>query len=415
MMTKYINDLPKILSQDMKYCVVVHYSEIGLKGKNRKKFEHQLRKNISRVIETCGGGQVRLDFGRILIMLPKQFNWPLLEKSLKNIFGIANFAFAILTNQNLNKIIKAVNILLKGCVFQSFKIYTKRAQKNYPLSSPQLNEKLGEYICTHFNKKVNLKDPEVICYIEIYNKNSLIFIEKISGLGGLPVGINERAIVLLSSGIDSPVAAWKVMRRGVEIIFVHFHSFPKTSEASIEKAKKIVQRLTEYQYKSQLVLIPLLPAQQRIVEYAPVEYRIILYRRIMMHIAEIVAKKTKAKALVTGESIGQVASQTLGNIQVIDEATAFPVLRPLIGEDKVDIINLAQQIGTYKISLEPYEDCCSLFVPRHPEIEADLNDIKIIEKDLYPEKAYPEIKKGMQIVKFRWQSSAINELKYIDT
>ena len=410
-MTKNEKKLPEILTQNMKYCVVIHYSEIGLKGKNRKKFENQLRKNIVRVIENSGGGQVRLDFGRVLIMLPKNFNWSLLEKSLKNIFGIANFSFAILTEQNLNKIIEAVQILLKGRAFKTFKVSTKRAQKKFPLNSQQINEKIGEYICTHFKGKVNLRKPEFICYLEIYNKNSLIFIEKISGLGGLPVGINERAIALLSTGIDSPVAAWKVMKRGVEIIFVHFHSFPKTSIASIEKAKKLVQRLTEYQYKSKLVLIPLLPAQKRIVEYAPVEYRVILYRRIMMHIAEIVASKMKAKALITGESVGQVASQTLSNIQVIDETTTLPVLRPLIGEDKADIIDLARVIGTYEISIEPYEDCCSLFVPRHPETAAELDDIKIIENDLSPEKAYPKIKQGMQIFNFRWHSNVNNDLK----
>jgi thiamine biosynthesis protein ThiI len=229
---------------------------------------------------------------------------------------------------------------------------------------------------------VQLKDPDLTCHIEIVEKIALLFTERLRGRGGLPMGISGRAVSLISSGIDSPVASYKIMKRGVEIVFVHFHSQPYTSRSSQRNVEEIVSVLTRHQYRSTLYLVPFIDVQQKIVEGAPSSHRVVLYRRVMLRIAEQIALKERARALVTGENVGQVASQTLSNILAINEVVALPVLRPLAGEDKEEIVAAAQRIGTYDISIEPYEDCCSLFVPRHPETHANVQTVRDMEARL---------------------------------
>ena len=219
-------------------------------------------------------------------------------------------------------------------------------------------------------KRIDLKNADATCFIEVTEKGALMYTEKISGLRGLPIGVSERAVSLLSSGIDSPVASFKMLKRGVNLSYVHFHSQPFTSSASQDNTGKLVELLAGYQLRAKLYLIPFIEIQKHIMTHAPERLRVLLYRRYMVRLAEIVARKEKAMALVTGENVGQVASQTLSNIRVVAEVTDLPILRPLAGYDKEEIIEVARQIGSFEISTAPYEDCCSLFVPQKPETRA---------------------------------------------
>jgi len=270
--------------------------------------------------------------------------------------------------------------------FKTFKISTKRSEKKFPLTSQQINEKVGGYILKKIKSKVDLENPDVICFVEIVEKYAFLYLEKIRGPGGLPTSVSGKGISLLSGGIDSPVASFLAMKRGVKVIFLHFHAYPFASKASIEKAKKIVKILSNYQGKSKLYLIPFADIQKEILMKTQAKLRVVLYRRLMFQIAEEIAKKEGVLGVFTGESIGQVASQTLENIKVIEEATDLPVFRPLISQDKEEIIQKAKEIGTFDVSILPYQDCCSRFLPKHPETKAKLEDIRKAEKKLNIEK-----------------------------
>lgn len=395
----------EILPADGEYCVVVHYSEIGLKGKNRGIFENRLRHNIARALSDTSPGRVQRYFGRLLVRLPPEFNWPAVKARLQQVFGIAHFSLAILANQDLENITRLALLQMSGKEFKSFRVTTRRGQKDYLLTSEQVNRHVGSALQEVSGEKVDLKNPELTCFIEIFNKFSLVYSEKIPGLRGLPSGVSDRAVALLSSGIDSPVAAWKMIKRGVQIVFVHFHSMPVTSAASVQNAGKLVELLTKFQFKSKLYLVPLIKIQQELMVEAPEEYRLLLFRRSMFRLAEIIASYEKADGLVTGENVAQVASQTLKNIRAINECISLPVLRPLAGEEKLDITNLAQEIGTYPISVEPYEDCCSLFVPRHPALSASACKLRFFEEHLPLEKLFDEALNGTEILKFKFPAA----------
>jgi len=362
--------------------IICHYHEIGLKGKNRRFFEQKLVKNIKRALPVRSFEFVRRISGRIIIKLKKEEG---IEDSLKNVFGIAYFAFAINSEQKIEAIKKKALELLRDRRFRTFRISAKRSGKEFPLSSQQINEQVGEFILNKIKvagARVNLDKPDLTCFIEIVEKYAFLYLEKIRGLGGLPVGVGGRAVALLSGGIDSPVAAFRVMRRGVKIIFLHFHAYPYTEKVSIKKAEQLTRVLNKYQHHSKLYLIPFANIQKEILLKTPAKLRVVLYRRFMFRIAQKIAEKEGALALVSGESVGQVASQTLENIKVIEEAIDLPVLRPLIGEDKEDIISQAKMIGTFDISILPYEDCCVRFLPVHPATKAQLKEVKDVEKKL---------------------------------
>jgi thiamine biosynthesis protein ThiI len=229
---------------------------------------------------------------------------------------------------------------------------------------------------------VRLRNPELTCWIEVVEDYAIIYVERLPGLGGLPSGTSGKVVVLLSGGIDSPVAAWKIIKRGCTAVFVHFHSFPYTNKESQEKAKQISQLLSHYQLRSKIYLVPFAEIQRHIMVDTPAETRVVLYRRFMLRLAEAIAHQEKARVLVTGDSVGQVASQTIENIDVISRAVAMPILRPLVGDDKLEIVEVARRIGTYEISIQPDQDCCSLFVPKHPATKADLGEIETSEHRL---------------------------------
>jgi thiamine biosynthesis protein ThiI len=246
----------------------------------------------------------------------------------------------------------------------------------------EINQRVGAYVKERCGAKVDLENPELTCWIEIVEKYALIYVERLPGPGGLPVGTSGKIVILLSGGIDSPVAAWKMIKRGCTPVFVHFHSFPYTNQESQEKTKKIVQLLSRYAIRAKIYLIPFAEVQRHIMVDTPLDTRVILYRRFMLRLAEQIAYREKARVLVTGDSVGQVASQTVENLDVISRAVSMPILRPLVGDDKIEIVEVARRIGTYDISIQPDQDCCSLFVPKHPQTKANLNEIEKSEARL---------------------------------
>lgn len=368
--------------------IVIHYHEIALKGGNRIFFEKKLCENIKKALKGLEYERIERLWGKIVIKLNNGSDLEKIKSKLRLVFGIAYFFEAFEANsefENLKK--EALSIFKKEYEeknFETFKVKTKRLKKSYSLDSQEINMKVGEHILENIPElKVKMKDQDYTLYIDILEKDkALIYSEKIKGSGGLPSGTSHSVISLISSGFDSPVASYQIMKRGAKIIFVHFHSYPQTNKASLNNVKKIVKILNQYQFKSTLYLVPFLNIQKEIHLKCNPNLKIILYRRLMIRMAEIFAKGESAKALVTGESLGQVASQTLENIQAINEVANLPILRPLIGTDKEDIINKARIIGTFEISSAPYEDCCSLFVPKHPETRARLDRVLEEEKSL---------------------------------
>src|SRR5207244_9224646 len=272
--------------------------------------------------------------------------------------------------------------LIDGRSFKSFRIDARRADKTFPHTSVEINQRVGAYVKERSGAKVDLENADLTCWIEIVEKYALIYVERVPGPGGLPVGTGGKVVVLLSGGIDSPVAAWKIIKRGCTPIFVHFHSFPYTNKESQEKAKQIARLLAHYALRAKIYFVPFAEVQRHIMVDTPLETRVILYRRYMLRLAEQIAHREKARVLVTGDSVGQVASQTIENIDVISRAVSMPILRPVVGDDKIEITDLARRIGTFDISIQPDQDCCSLFVPKHPETKANLAEIEKSEARL---------------------------------
>lgn len=362
--------------------VMIHYSEIGLKKGNRGFFESRLRDNIQRALKDCSETNVTMDFGRFVLRLPPDAPLDQIISRLKNIIGIAHFSIAHHGDLDLNILKEQVFEKLQNVPFNSFKIAARRADKQYPYTSVQVNQIVGERIFIGMKKAVDLTNPDLTCHIEIFNKKIFFYFDRNKGIRGLPIGSSGRVVSLLSSGIDSPVASFRMMTRGCRVIFVHFHSFPFTDKSSYHNAIKLAKLLTKYQYTSRIYLVPLVKIQEAIIMQAPAKLRLILYRRMMFRIAEMIARKERAKALVTGESLGQVASQTVENIAAISGVVALPILRPLIGVDKEWIIEQAKEIETFTTSTEPYDDCCSYLVPKNPETHARLDEVHAAENNI---------------------------------
>lgn len=362
--------------------ILIHYHEIGLKGKNRGKFERHLMTNITRALKDVPCGKLERLSGRMMLALTSESPIDIIRERLLTVFGIANFSEAVVAKRNIEAIRETAWALAQKIDFQSFKIVTRRGDKTFPLNSDQINRDVGKHIQTLSGTRVLMDNPDLTCFIEIAPQRIFIYTEKIPAPGGLPVESNESAVSLISSGIDSPVASYKIMKRGVKLTYVHFHSQPYTNRNSQRNTEDLVQLLTRHQSVSDLYLVPFVEIQRHIMTRAPASYRVILYRRAMLRIAEAIAQKVDAQALVTGENVGQVASQTLSNMRVIEDVTPLPILRPLAGDNKEEIINEARRIGTYQISIEPYEDCCSVFVPKHPETRANLEKVREIESTL---------------------------------
>lgn len=362
--------------------IIVHYSEISLKKGNRGFFERTLKKNIHEALGDVKGVEPRFDFGRFLLYMEPETPVDLVVDRLKDVIGIAHFSVARQGSDNLDELAEQVLSDIKQYQFSSFKIDTRRADKNFPYNSVEINTHVGARVVEVLGKKVDLTNPELTCTIEIFNKRVYFYFEKIAAIRGLPVGSSGKVISLLSAGIDSPVASYRMMTRGCKVAFVHFHSFPFTDKASYNNAISLANQLTRFQYNSHIYLAPLAKIQQVIIPNAHPKLRLILYRRMMLRIAEVIAKKENARALVTGDSVGQVASQTLENIAAISQAVSIPILRPLVGMDKDSIIEDARIIGTFDTSIEPFDDCCSYLVPKNPETRAKMDEVLAAEKNL---------------------------------
>lgn len=350
--------------------VLIRYHEIALKKGNRRYFTELLKRNILAAVKDFGPKEIRSLPARILVTFKNHPASADLIERISAVFGVANFSLVERVDRDLEALRRQILTALNGHSFESFRIETQRGDKSFPLGSPEINRQLGAAVKEKANARVDLEHPEFTVIVEILPNDAFFGFNKIAGAGGLPVGSSGRVVALISGGIDSPVAAYRLMQRGCRMIFVHFHSVPYQDRTSQEKVRRLVQRLTRHQFTSRLYLVPFGEIQRQIVAAVARPLRVVLYRRMMLRISETIARKDKAKALVTGESLGQVASQTLDNMAVIQQATRLPILRPLVGMDKQEIIDQARRIGTFEISSIPDQDCCQLFVPAHPATKA---------------------------------------------
>ncbi len=369
------------------HCAIVHYHELALKGRNRDSFEQRLVRNIQLALKDLGIKRVENLRSRIRILLPPNGDADAIRDRLTRVCGIANFSLAhavplSLADPNLDELSAAIIEELRPRSFSTFRVTAKRADKRLALTSMDVERTVGTAVCKGIGKKVNLEDPDLTIYIELLSKEAYYAIEKVQGPGGMPVGVSGQVACLISGGIDSPVAAYRMVKRGCRALFVHFSGRPLVSRASEEKVRDLVQTLTAYQYQSRLYVIPFGEIQREIVLNTPGPFRVVLYRRMMLRIAEELARKEECWGLVTGDSLGQVASQTPENLSVVEEAAELPILRPLIGMDKLEIMDEARRLGTYDTSIEPDQDCCKLFTPPHPSTKTRIDDLRKIERAL---------------------------------
>ncbi len=362
--------------------VVVHYQEIALKGRNRPWFIERLVRNIRAATEDLDVRRVQAVMGRIELVLGPGADWNTIRERLRTLFGIANFSKAGEAPSDLQTLGAAILANLGDVEPESFMVAARRSDKRYPIPSPAIEQELGARIKLARGWHVNLRRPAFTVHVEVLRDRAFYYFDKQHGAGGLPTGVSGRVACLMSGGIDSPVAAWRMMRRGCRVQLIHFHSYPIVSAVSQEKARRLAEVLTRYQQRTRLYLVPFGEVQQRVLIAVPAPLRVLVYRRLMLRIAERLARWEGARALITGESVGQVASQTLENLTAIGTATTLQVFRPLIGMDKEEVTADAQRIGTYDISIVPDEDCCQLFTPRAPATRATIASVDAAEASL---------------------------------
>ncbi|MEM3443088.1 MAG: tRNA uracil 4-sulfurtransferase ThiI [Candidatus Bathyarchaeia archaeon] len=378
-------------------CVLIHYGELGLKGLNRPFFERKLVENLGKALDGLEYEKIRKIYGRIILELNEKSDMHKIEEALKNVFGIAWFAFTLTTEADLQKIKSLIIDNFKFEAKMKVKVSANRADKSLPFTSLDVNREIGTFLVENFGAQISLKEPQKEIFIELVDGTAYVFDRKIKGLYGLPVGVSGRVLHLLSGGIDSPVAAWLLMKRGCEVSFLHFHAFQKFDEAKNSKILELVKVLNKYCFKSRIFFVPFYPFEAEAVE-APAKYRLILFRRFMVKVAEELAKKYGIEVLGTGENLAQVSSQTLENMAVISRATSLPILRPLLTYDKNETVNLAKQIGTFEISIKPYKDCCSIFLTKHPATKATLEIVESFEKRMNLNDAIKESLEKTEIV-----------------
>lgn len=363
--------------------LVAHYHEIGLKGRNRNFFEEALAGNIKRTLRGTHYERVRRGFGRVVIDYPDGASIELAAERMKRVLGLAYVGVGERIDPDLDAITQAALSAVEGKDFESFSIRARRSYSTVSIKSQDINISVGQAVKDATQKRVDLKNPDLTVWIELFGSACIVYTDRYLGQGGLPVGVSGRMLALLSGGIDSPVAAWRMMRRGATLELVHFHGQPFTDPSSMRQAADLAQVLTDFGLAFDLHFIPLADAQREIVTNAPSDLRVVLYRRMMLRIAKELGAELGAKALITGDSLGQVASQTIENITAVDSAIpGVQILRPLLGMDKQEIINDARAIGTYEISTREHQDCCVLFEPRSPTTKARVDIVERSERDL---------------------------------
>ena len=388
----------------MKKVISVSVGEVALKKLNRKYFENQLIKNIRNVIKDLGEIETYKDQGKIYIDINEESIETAMNR-IRKVFGIVYVSPCFKIEKDMDTIKETAALSLKDALekenVRTFKVRTKRADKKFPLGSPEISMEVGEYLLKNVEGAVvDIQNPDVYVDIDI-RQECYVYTRKIKGYGGLPIGMNGRGALLLSGGIDSPVAGFMMANRGLQISGVHFHSYPFTSERAEEKVKDLAQILARYCGNMTVYSINLLNIQKEINEKCPEREMTLISRRFMMRIAERIAIDHEIESLVTGESLGQVASQTVEGLNVTNSAVTLPVFRPLIGMDKVDIIEIAKDIETYETSIEPFEDCCTVFLPKHPVTKPKLEDIEKSEEALDIEALITDALDNLEIHRIR--------------
>lgn len=394
--------------QHQRICLV-HYHEIGLKGHNRSNFEKRLVKNIEALLGGFPVVTIHRISGRLCVFLREGCDLETavaVSDAIRGVPGVARVSCGFKCKRDLEEMGQvAANALAECDGFETFKVHARRNHTDFETDSMQMNQIIGAALCKAFpEKKVKMKDPDVTVVVEVVQSSSYIYARSVRGIGGLPVGSSGKVVSLLSSGIDSPVALWKLARRGAECIGVHFSGRPQTSDASEYLVDDIAHVLEKTGCIARVYIVPFGDYQKEIALKVPPSLRIIMYRRLMFKVAEVIASRERAGALVTGESLGQVASQTLDNIRATDAAVEIPVLRPLIGSDKLEIIEAAQTLGTYEISSQDAPDCCTLFMPRSPETHAKLDQVLEAEALLPLDEWIPKIVEAADILDYRCPS-----------
>jgi thiamine biosynthesis protein ThiI len=362
--------------------VVVHYQEIALKGRNRPWFIGRLVRNLRSATRDLDVRQVVPRMGRIEIVLGSPEAWNEVADRVRHTFGVANFSRAGRARLDMDALAEAILEDLGEVKPATFRVSARRADKRFPLTSPQIEREVGGRIKESRGWSVDLGDPEFTIHVEALTGEAFYHFGKEPGPGGMPTGVSGRVVCLLSGGIDSPVAAYRLMRRGCRVTPVHFHSYPILSRASQEKVRELAGMLTRYQQRMRVYMVAFGAIQQQVVLSVRPPLRVVIYRRLMMRIAQELAKRVGAQALVTGEVIGQVASQTLENMTTIGSVAILPVFRPLVGMDKGEITAEAQRLGTYAVSIIEDQDCCQLFTPKHPATRARMRDVEVAEQNL---------------------------------
>jgi thiamine biosynthesis protein ThiI len=365
--------------------LVVRYGELSLKGKNRRHFESQLHETVKRKLRRFDNLKISKLFDRIVVELNGQSHEPVV-KSLQEIFGIHSISPAVRAENDLEEINKTALLALKDALpgKGTFKVTGKRSLKSFPVNSMMLNREVGGYLLRNTEDiTVDVHNPDVEVKVEVKDTGTYISCQNFKGAGGLPIGVGGKAMLMLSGGIDSPVAGYLTMKRGVRIEGVHFHSPPFTSERAKQKVVDLTQELTRYSGgKIKLHVVPFTKIQQIIKDKIPASYSMTIMRRVMLRVTEKLAEINNAMAITNGENLGQVASQTMHSMYAINEVTNLPILRPVITMDKLEIMNLSHQIGTYEISIRPYEDCCTIFLPSAPKTKPKREKAIMFEKNI---------------------------------
>ncbi|TAH68023.1 MAG: tRNA 4-thiouridine(8) synthase ThiI [Anaerolineaceae bacterium] len=365
---------------------LIKYAEIGLKGNNRYLFENALRDRIAGVLKPLGKYSVSKEQGRVFIECPKDYDYEETVEALQRVFGVSSICpVAVIDDSDWDTLTKGVGDYVDAMYPDkniTFKVMAKRADKNYHLTSPEICKEMGAYLLRRFSElKVDVHEPEVRITVEVRSK-SYVYSIVIPGPGGMPVGTNGKAMLLLSGGIDSPVAGYMISKRGVSMAAVYFHAPPYTSERAKQKVVDLAKRISRYTGKMKLYVVNFTDIQLDIYEKCPHDELTIIMRRYMMRIAEKLAEEENCLGLITGESIGQVASQTMHSLASTNEVCSMPVYRPLVAFDKKDIVDIAKKIDTYDTSILPYEDCCTIFVAKHPVTKPNLKTIRNSERRL---------------------------------
>lgn len=385
---------------------IIRCGEVSLKGMNKPYFERVLLERLKKAFKfnNFNDADMRWIDGLIIAEVPSIYDSEEIIRAASKVFGVASVSYAIKTGKEIEEISNDAIIFMKDIMLKedikTFKVKAKRADKTYPIQSPEIARMIGGAILKGINSlSVDIHNPDCELHIDVRREGTYIYRNKVKAFGGLPLGTNGRGLLLMSGGIDSPVAAFMMAKRGMTIDAIHFHSYPYTSQRALDKVKRLVKQLSSYMGDINLHIVNLLPIQEEIVKNCPASEVTILVRRFMMRIAEIIAKKNEDMMLITGESLGQVASQTAEALVVTDSSVNIPVMRPLIAMDKVDIMDLAKEIDTYEISIEPYEDCCTVFLPKHPVTKPKLNYIENSESALKVQELINSAAESAELIK----------------